>query len=49
MSIYDLTQTTPSKLQTGDIFNCPYTGAAQTVLILEPEHYYSGDLYSGEV
>nr|DAI97545.1 MAG TPA: Glycine rich protein [Caudoviricetes sp.] len=23
--------------------------AAETVLILEPEHYYSGDLYSGEV
>ena len=33
----------------GDILNDAYTGAAQTVLILEPEHYYSGDLYSGEV
>nr|DAV29314.1 MAG TPA: hypothetical protein [Caudoviricetes sp.] len=33
----------------GDILDYAYTGAAQTVLILEPEHYYSGDLYSGEV
>lgn len=33
----------------GDILNYAYTGAAQTVLILEPGRYYSGDLYSGEV
>ena len=33
----------------GDIPDYAYTGAAQTVLILEPEHYYSGNLYSGEV
>lgn len=33
----------------GDILDYAYTGAAQAVLILEPEHYYSGDLYSGEV
>lgn len=32
----------------GDILDYAYTGAAQTVLILEPEHY-SGNLYSGEV
>lgn len=38
MSIYDLTQTTPSKLQTGGIFNCPYSGAAQTV-VLPPGRY----------
>lgn len=33
----------------GDILDYAYTGAAQTVLILEPETWYSGDLYSGEV
>lgn len=33
----------------GDILGYAYTGAAQTVVILEPEHYYSGDLYNGEV
>lgn len=33
----------------GDILNYAYTGAVQAVLILEPEHYYSGNLYSGEV
>lgn len=33
----------------GDILDYAYTGAEEMVLILEPEHYYSGNLYSGEV
>ena len=33
----------------GDILDYGYTGAAQTVLILEPETWYSVNLYSGEV
>ena len=33
----------------GDILDYAYTGAAQAVVILEPETGYSGNLYSGEV
>ena len=33
----------------GDILDYAYTGAAQAVVILEPEIWYSGNLYSGEV
>lgn len=33
----------------GDILDYAYTGAAQAVVILEPETWYSGNLYSGEV
>lgn len=32
-----------------DILGYAYTGAAETVLILEPETWYFGNLYSGEV
>ena len=28
MAAYDLTKTKPGKIQTGDILNCPYSGAA---------------------
>lgn len=38
MSTYDLTQTTPGKLQTGDILNCPYSGAAKSIT-LPPGRY----------
>ena len=31
MSTYDLTKTTPAKIATGDILNCPYSGAAKSV------------------
>ena len=33
----------------GDILDYAYTEAAQAVVILEPETWYSGNLYSGEV
>ena len=31
MSTYDLTKTTPAKIATGDIINCPYSGAAKSI------------------
>lgn len=31
MSTYDLTKTTPAKIVTGDIINCPYSGAAKSI------------------
>ena len=31
MSTYDLTKTTPDKIATGDILNCPYSGAAKSI------------------
>ena len=31
MSTYDLTQGTPTKIVTGDIVNCPYSGAAKSI------------------
>lgn len=30
---YDLTSTTPSKLKTGDILNCPYSGTAKSITL----------------
>ena len=31
--VYDLTSTTPSKIQTGDILNCPYSGSAKSITL----------------
>lgn len=31
--VYDLTSTTPSKIKTGDILNCPYSGSAKQVTL----------------
>ena len=33
MAIYDLTQITPTKLETGDIINVPYSGAYKTITL----------------
>lgn len=33
MATYDLTSTTPSKIQTGDILNCPYSGSAKSITL----------------
>lgn len=33
MATYDLTTTTPSKLKTGDIINCPYSGNIKTIIL----------------
>ena len=30
---YDLTSTTPTKIQTGDILNCPYSGSMKSVIL----------------
>lgn len=30
---YDLTVTTPTKIQTGDILNCPYSGSVKSVIL----------------
>lgn len=38
MSTYDLTQGTPTKIVTGDIINCPYSGAAKSIT-LPPGRY----------
>lgn len=31
--VYDLTTTTPLKIKTGDILNCPYSGAVQSITL----------------
>lgn len=33
MATYDLTSTTPEKIKTGDILNCPYSGSKKTVTL----------------
>ena len=33
MATYDLTSTTPAKIQTGDILNCPYSGSYKTITL----------------
>ena len=33
MTTYDLTTTTPTKIKTGDILNCPYSGAAKSITL----------------
>lgn len=38
MSTYDLTTGTPAKIATGDIINCPYSGAAKSIT-LPPGRY----------
>ncbi len=46
MSIYDLTQTTPGKLKTGDILNCPYSGAAKSITL--PPGRYKLEVWGAE-
>ena len=31
--VYDLTSTTPTKIKTGDILNCPYSGSAKSITL----------------
>ena len=38
MSVYDLTQTLPTKINVGDVLNCPYSGVA-VALTLPPGRY----------
>lgn len=33
MATYDLTSTTPTKIKTGDILNCPYSGSAKQITL----------------
>jgi hypothetical protein len=33
MATYNLTSTTPAKIQTGDILNCPYSGSYKTITL----------------
>ena len=33
MAIYDLTSSIPSKIKTGDILNCPYTGSGKSIIL----------------
>lgn len=33
MATYDLSSTTPQKIETGDILNCPYTGAFKSITL----------------
>ena len=46
MSTYDLTQTTPGKLQTGDILNCPYSGAEKSITL--PPGRYKLEVWGAE-
>ena len=32
-TVYDLTSTTPTKIKTGDILNCPYSGSAKQITL----------------
>lgn len=32
-TVYDLTSTTPTKIKTGDILNCPYSGSAKSITL----------------
>jgi hypothetical protein len=52
MATYDLTSTTPEKIKTGDILNCPYSGSRKSIklpagiYVLEVWGAQGGDNYS---
>ena len=46
MATYNLTQTTPSKLQTGDIINVPYSGTYQTITL--PKGIYKLEVWGAQ-
>ena len=58
MATYDLTTTTPSQIQTGDIINCPYSGNYKTITLKKGTYklevwgaeggYRSSTSYSGK-
>lgn len=46
MAIYDLTQITPTKLETGDIINVPYSGAYKTITL--PKGVYKIEVWGAQ-
>lgn len=46
MATYDLTMTTPSKVKTGDILNCPYSGTAKSVIL--PKGTYKLEVWGAQ-
>lgn len=46
MATYDLTQTTPTKLQTGDIINVPYSGTYKTITL--PKGKYKLEVWGAQ-
>lgn len=58
MATYDLTNSIPSKIKTGDILNCPYSGSAKSITLPKGEYklevwgaeggYRSSNTYSGK-
>lgn len=45
MATYDLTTTTPSTIQTGDILNCPYSGTYKSIAL--PKGTYKLECWGG--
>lgn len=56
-TVYDLTSTTPTKIKTGDILNCPYSGSAKQITLPKGQYklecwgaqggYRSASFYGG--
>ena len=46
MTTYDLTTTTPTKIKTGDILNCPYSGAAKSITL--PKGTYKLEVWGAQ-
>ena len=46
MSTYDLTSTIPTKIKEGDILNCPYSGAAKSIVL--PKGKYKLECWGAE-
>lgn len=46
MTVYDLTQTMPGKLQTGDIINVPYSGSAKSITL--PKGVYKLEVWGAQ-
>ena len=44
--VYDLTSTTPTKIKTGDILNCPYSGSAKQITL--PKGQYKLECWGAE-
>ena len=46
MTTYDLTTTTPTKIKTGDILNCPYSGSAKSITL--PKGTYKLEVWGAQ-
>ena len=46
MATYDITTTTPSKIKTGDILNCPYSGAVKSITL--PKGQYKLEVWGAQ-